>query len=92
MTVLGKILVFVNLVFSLVTAGLIVMVFTTRTNWNDAFKKLTATNTVVLSGETPSGPVARVTRGRRRAPVVVPRTRPRRPSRCQATERVTKAP
>jgi len=40
MTVLGKILVFVNLVFSLVTAGLIVMVYTTRTNWNDAFTKL----------------------------------------------------
>jgi hypothetical protein len=37
MTVLGKILVFVNLVFSLLTAGLIVMVYTTRVNWNKAF-------------------------------------------------------
>jgi hypothetical protein len=37
MTVLGKILVFVNLVFSLVTAGLIVMVYTTRVNWNKAY-------------------------------------------------------
>jgi hypothetical protein len=47
MTVLGKIFVFMNLVFSLVTAGLIVMVYTTRTNWNDAYKKVLATNTVV---------------------------------------------
>jgi hypothetical protein len=37
MTVFGKILVFVNLVFSLLTAGLIVMVYTTRVNWNAAF-------------------------------------------------------
>jgi myosin heavy subunit len=42
MTVLGKILVFVNLVFSLLTAGLIVMVYTTRVNWNEAYKKQTA--------------------------------------------------
>jgi chromosome segregation ATPase len=39
MTVLGKILVFINLVFSLLTGGLIVMVFLTRAQWNDAFKK-----------------------------------------------------
>ncbi len=39
MTVVGKILVFVNLVFSLITAGLIVMVYTTRVNWWDAYKK-----------------------------------------------------
>jgi hypothetical protein len=37
MTVLGKILVFVNLVFSLLTAGLIVMVYTTRINWHKAY-------------------------------------------------------
>src|SRR5437868_6840845 len=43
MTALGKILVFVNLVFSLLTAGLIVMVYTTRTNWASAFAKTTAT-------------------------------------------------
>jgi hypothetical protein len=43
MTALGKILVFVNLVFSLLTAGLIVMVYTTRTNWASAFAKQTAT-------------------------------------------------
>jgi myosin heavy subunit len=47
MTVVGKILVFVNLVFSLLAAGLIVMVYTTRTNWNAAFTTLTATNRVV---------------------------------------------
>jgi hypothetical protein len=39
MNVLGKILLFVNLVFSLLTAGLIVMVYTTRTNWRDAYTK-----------------------------------------------------
>ena len=37
MTVLGKILVFVNLVFSLMTAGLIVMVYTSRVNWSAAY-------------------------------------------------------
>src|SRR5205085_2667341 len=40
MTVVGKILVFVNLIFSLLTAGLIIMVYTTRTNWHDANTKL----------------------------------------------------
>jgi hypothetical protein len=34
MTVLGKILVFVNLVFSLVVCALIIMVFIARTNWH----------------------------------------------------------
>lgn len=33
MTTLGKILVFANLVFSLLTGALIIMVYTTRTNW-----------------------------------------------------------
>ncbi len=46
MTVLGKILVFVNLVFSLLTAGLIVMVYTTRINWNAAYKAQTAATAV----------------------------------------------
>src|SRR5437868_3196032 len=40
MGVLGKILVFVNLVFSLLTAGLIIVVFTTRTNWREAYNKI----------------------------------------------------
>lgn len=40
MTVIGKIFVLVNLVVSLVVAALIIMVFATRTNWADAYKKL----------------------------------------------------
>lgn len=40
MTILGKILVFLNLVFSLVTGALIVMVFVTRTNWKAGFDRL----------------------------------------------------
>jgi peptidoglycan hydrolase CwlO-like protein len=47
MTVLGKILVFVNLVFSLLTAGLIVMVYTTRTNWNYAYRDLSSKYTAL---------------------------------------------
>jgi hypothetical protein len=42
MTVMGKILVIVNLVFSLLTAFLIMMVYTARTNWAEAYKKLEA--------------------------------------------------
>jgi hypothetical protein len=53
MTVLGKILVFVNLAFSVVTAGLIVVAFTTRTNWkagyDDAVKKLQVANAVLTA-------------------------------------------
>jgi hypothetical protein len=40
MTVLGKILVIVNFVFSLVTAALIIMVFVTRTNWKASYDDL----------------------------------------------------
>ena len=47
MTVLGKILVFVNLVFSLLTAGLIVMVYTTRINWYKAYNDQKAAVAVV---------------------------------------------
>jgi predicted RNase H-like nuclease (RuvC/YqgF family) len=39
MTVLGKILVFLNLVFSLVVAGLIVFVYAARTNWATAYQE-----------------------------------------------------
>ena len=39
MTVVGKILVFVNLVFSLVVGGLVVVVFVTRTNWEEVAKQ-----------------------------------------------------
>src|SRR5690242_2795979 len=37
MTVFGKILVFLNLLFSVVTGALIVFVFTTRSNWVAAY-------------------------------------------------------
>ena len=47
MTVVGKILVFVNLVFSLVVGGLVMVVFMTRANWEDYGKKLQAEYTVV---------------------------------------------
>ncbi len=42
MTILGKILVIVNLIFSLVTGFLIITVFVTRTNWKDGYDKLRA--------------------------------------------------
>jgi len=41
MTVLGKILVIVNLVFSLVVGALIIMVYVARTNWALEYNKLT---------------------------------------------------
>src|SRR5207302_1447109 len=41
MTVLGKILVIVNLVFSLVVGALIIMVYVARTNWAAEYGKLT---------------------------------------------------
>ncbi len=37
MTVFGKLLVFLNLLFSVITGALIVVVFTTRANWKAAF-------------------------------------------------------
>jgi len=40
MTILGKILVIFNLLFSLVVAALLIMVYITRTNWADGFNKL----------------------------------------------------
>jgi len=39
MTVLGKTLVFFNLVFSIITGALVLMVFSARTNWQVAAKK-----------------------------------------------------
>jgi hypothetical protein len=44
MTTLGKILVIVNLVFSVVTGALIIMIFITRTNWREGFEKEAANN------------------------------------------------
>lgn len=40
MTAVGKILVFVNLLFSLIVGGFIIMVFIARTNWADGYKKV----------------------------------------------------
>jgi len=40
MTAVGKILVFLNLLFSVLTAGLIVMVFVTRANWKNEFERV----------------------------------------------------
>jgi hypothetical protein len=40
MTALGKILVFVNLAFSVVTCALIVIVFATRTNWKTEYERV----------------------------------------------------
>jgi len=39
MTIVGKILVFVNLVFSLVVGGLVMMVYMTRTNWEEVARR-----------------------------------------------------
>src|ERR1700733_14376876 len=53
MTVFGKILVFMNLLFSVVTGALIVFVFTTRANWvaayGDAKAKAEANEKVYLA-------------------------------------------
>jgi hypothetical protein len=40
MTYVGKILVFLNLLFSLATAALIAVVFSTRTNWKTEYEKM----------------------------------------------------
>lgn len=40
MTAVGKTLVFLNLIFSVATAGLIVMVFTTRASWKAEYEKV----------------------------------------------------
>jgi len=40
MTTVGKLLVFLNLVFSLVVGAFAVMDYTARTHWADAYKKL----------------------------------------------------
>jgi hypothetical protein len=42
MTAFGKILAFLNLIFALLTAGLIGMVYLTRTNWHQAYTQIQA--------------------------------------------------
>jgi hypothetical protein len=53
MTAVGKILVFVNLLFSLVVAGLLIMFHVAQTNWKDAAKKWQERHDIVAAeGET----------------------------------------
>jgi hypothetical protein len=47
MTTLGKILVIVNFLFSVVTGALIIMVFVTRTNWKAGFDEINTQNQVL---------------------------------------------
>lgn len=47
MTAVGKILVFLNLVFSLVVGAFVVMIYLARTHWVEEYKKLEAQNTVL---------------------------------------------
>jgi hypothetical protein len=49
MTLLGKILVIVNLAFSLVTGALIVTVFVTRTNWSIAYEEMKKNQDVAVA-------------------------------------------
>jgi hypothetical protein len=51
MTVVGKILVFINLIFSLVLGGLVTMVYVARTHWVDEYTKLGQRYQVALSSE-----------------------------------------
>jgi hypothetical protein len=51
MTAVGKILVFLNLVFSLVVGAFVIMIYLARTNWVDENKKLEARNGVLAASE-----------------------------------------
>lgn len=49
MTPVGKILVFLNLVFSLAVGAFVVMIYVARAHWVEEFKKLEARNTVLVA-------------------------------------------
>jgi hypothetical protein len=49
MTTVGKILVFLNLIFSLVVGGFVAFAYVARTNWVAEFKKLEAANQVLTA-------------------------------------------
>ncbi|HTU20050.1 MAG TPA: hypothetical protein VMG10_18440 [Gemmataceae bacterium] len=49
MTAVGKILVFLNLVFSLVVGAFVIMIYLARTHWVDTDKKLRNENTVLAA-------------------------------------------
>jgi hypothetical protein len=52
MTAVGKILVFLNLLFSLVVGGFVVFAYIARAHWADAYKKLEAQNQVLNASAT----------------------------------------
>lgn len=49
MTAVGKILVFLNLVFSLVVGGFVIAIYVARAHWVEEFKKLEVQNTVLAA-------------------------------------------
>jgi hypothetical protein len=49
MTHVGKILVFLNLIFSLVVGGFVIAIYVARAHWVDEFKKLQDQNTVLTA-------------------------------------------
>ncbi len=49
MTHVGKILVFLNLIFSLVVGAFVVMIYVARTHWVEAYKNLEGQNTVLAA-------------------------------------------
>jgi hypothetical protein len=51
MTAVGKILVFINLIFSLIVGGFVIAVYTARTHWESEYKKLEARYTVAQASE-----------------------------------------
>jgi hypothetical protein len=51
MTAVGKILVFVNLVFSLVVGGLVIAIYTARTHWESEYNQLKARYQVAVASE-----------------------------------------
>jgi regulator of replication initiation timing len=51
MTVVGKILVFINLLFSLVVGGLVTMVYVARTHWTDEYTKLRDRYQIAVASE-----------------------------------------
>ncbi len=51
MTAVGKILVFLNLVFSLVVGAFVIMIYLARTHWVEEYNKLGAQNKVLAASE-----------------------------------------
>jgi hypothetical protein len=51
MTAVGKILVFINLIFSVIVGSLVVMIYTARTHWVDDFNKLAGRYQIAQASE-----------------------------------------